>query len=203
MSNDKKVNSIGRGGSLGQNHAPKSRKTIKSISLPDYSKWSSYKRKMLIPFTLNPADWSNRSSPWKNLTINGKRRRIINFFVGYKDIFIDYFIAFEFGDKNGRFHAHGMLYLNGDNKVDYWHFLENIKNTFGDKKNKNACFKGSFMNSEKDIAFDKCYNYTTKDIIVMFKSRFKIKWTSMSDIKIIKKKKIKIKFFTDKISKNV
>lgn len=202
MSNEK-PKSTRRYGSLGQNNAPKIRKTIKNIDLPDCSKWRSYDRKCIIPFTLNPADWSNRSSPWKNLTVTGQRRRIINFFVKYKDIFTDYFICYEFGKKNGRFHAHGMLCLPVENRVDYWHFVENIGKMFGAQKNKKICYKGSPMQSMKEDAFDKCYNYVTKDIKIMYRSRFKIKWTSKEDVHVIKKKKVKIKFFSNELEKNI
>ena len=195
--------SNGHSNPLDNTMPPSVKKTVKVLDLPNYEKWNSYDRSYIVPFTLNPADFSGRSSPWKNLSTKGKRKRIIKFFSEYKDIFLDYFITYEFGEKNGRFHAHGMLYINKKNKVDYWYFVEEIKKAFGGGKNKNACYKGSTMNSTSQEAFDKCYNYTTKDIHVMFNSRYKIRWTDKSTILNIKKVKIKMNFFTKQLDNKI
>ena len=192
----KTKNVDGRSDSLDKTTPPSVKKTTKLLELPDYDKWNTYDRSYIVPFTLNPADFSGRSSPWVNLSTKGKRNRIIKFFSEYKDIFSDYFITYEFGEKNGRFHAHGMLYINKENKVDYWYFVEKIKNAFGKGRNKNACYKGTTMNSDTQEAFDKCYNYTTKDINVVYRSRYRIKWTDKSTILKLKKARVKVNFFT-------
>lgn len=174
---------------------PKVSKVVKTLALPDFDKWKGYDRAFIVPFTLNPADNSGKATYWDNLSTKGKRQRIIRFFRDYKDIFSDYYITYEFGDKSGRFHAHGMLYIKKGNKVDYHYFVENIRKEFGGRKYKKACYKGTPMKSHKLEAFEKCYNYTTKDINVMYTSRYKIKWTGYDDIVKIRKKKIKLNFF--------
>ncbi len=166
-------------------------KKSKTLQLPSVQKWSEYERKCVIPFTLNPYDQSvgypTRSKYWSSLTKNGMKLRILNFFKRYNDLLLDYFICYELSDK-GRFHAHGLMYYDKKNRYDLHHFIDSIKLAFGSRKNKNACFKGMPMNSQKDDAFNKSFNYVTKDVNVMFKSRYHIKYSTKDGIiKILKK----------------
>lgn len=190
--------------SLGQNNtAPQEMnkpiqgtKTIKTLALPLHVKWSNYDRKLLIPFTINPAD-SSKPSPfsknWDELSTFSKKRRFMDHFRKYNDTFEDYYICYEFSDK-GRFHCHGFIKLNKNNWTNYYHFLEQTKNLFGGRRNKNACYKGVPLNSHTNETFNKCFNYTTKDVNVIFKSMYKIKWTSKSGINaiIVKKQRSKL-----------
>lgn len=181
---------------------PQILKKVKLLTNPDYSKWSKYVRKQVIPWTLNPADYSHTGHTgtyWKDLSTKGKKSRIVKFFNTYQDLLHDFFICYEFSEK-GRFHAHGFLTFSPSQRVDYFHFLEEIRKTFGVKKNRNACFKGVPFNSEKEDAFDKSFNYVTKDINVMYKSRYKIKWTSKKRVNKIRIKKQRVKLITQLLS---
>lgn len=163
-------------------------KRVKKLALPDYIKWEQYDRKAVIPFTINPADMSRptpHSEYWKDLRTMHKKQRLKRFFLKYNDFLIDYFICYEFSPK-GRFHCHGLMYYKTNNSADYYHLLENLKYAFGTKRNRNACYKGSPFNSMEIEAFNKSFNYVTKDIQVMFSSKYKIKYTSKDGINKIK-----------------
>lgn len=178
-------------------------KIEKLLELPSHVKWSNYDRKLLIPFTINPAD-SSKKSPftknWDELSSKSKKRRIIEHFTLYNDSFEDYYICYEFSSK-GRFHCHGFikLFSNSINWTNYYHFVEQTYRTFGARKNKKACYKGVPLNSHTDVTFDKCYNYHTKDVNVVFKSMYRIKWTSKSGINAIITKKTRTKLNTQSL----
>lgn len=164
--------------------APKIMKKSKILTLPDCTKWQSYPRKSVVPWTLNPADSSKSTPynrPWGELSTKSKKQRVVKFFKKYNDLLLDYFICYEFSEK-GRFHCHGLLYFDNKNIYDYYHFQEQIRKIFGARKKQKHCFKGTPFNSLTLEAFNKSFNYVTKDINVIFKSRFKIKYTTKSGL---------------------
>lgn len=166
--------------------APKKLKKVSHLPLPDHDKWIGYRRDLVVPFTINPSDKS-RPSPfskvWGDLYVPDKIRRIKKFFMTYDtDAFEDYFICFEFGDKNGRFHCHGLIKIQDGCKTNYFHFVESIQKNFSDKKYKKRCYKGDTFNSMKNEAFEKSYIYVTKDINVVYKSMYKIKYIEKNNI---------------------
>ena len=171
----------------------------KVLKLPDYDTWSNYRRKDIVPFTLNPWDYC-RTSPfsktWTQLSTKGKRQQIIDFFKLYNDTFEDYFITFEFSAQ-GRFHAHGLIYLYEGRMINLYHFKEYINKRFGNPKHTKVCFKGTPMNSLKQQAFDKSYNYTTKDIQIMFLSKYRIKYSNKNKNTLVLQKNIILQIQTD------
>lgn len=167
----------------------------KKLKNPDFDKWFAYRRKDIMPFTLNPWDGS-RSSPfgttWGNSETSSKRRQVIAFFRNYNNTFEDYFITFEFSDA-GRFHCHGLIYLYENQRINRVHFNESIRFRFGNKYKRNACFKGVPMNSLSDDAFTKSYNYCTKDIQYMYNSMYKIKYFNKKKNTLVIEKNKQIK----------
>ena len=173
----------------------------KETSLVDPSRIEWYKRphNKIIVFTINPADYS-RGTPyqkvWRNISTDAKMRRINNLFKKYNDDFDDYLICWEFSES-GRFHCHGLIYIN--NYVNYHHFTDVIRNCFGSEKHKNACYKGEAMKSPEKDALDKCINYITKDIHIMWKSKFRMKYITKdkNTLVITKTKQYTLNCFTE------
>lgn len=165
--------------------SPKKLKKVNYLPLPCIGKWIKYRRDLVVPFTLNPADKSRLtpfSKNWGDLYPTDKVSRIKKYFMKYDESCLeDYFICFEFSDK-GRFHAHGMIKIKEGEKYNYFHFIETIRKNFGAKKNKKSCFKGETFNSQKDTAFNKNFNYVTKDINHIYRSEWKIKYLSKNTI---------------------
>lgn len=141
---------------------------VKPKPLPpvNFNKWSSYERSLVVPFTLNPADFSRgfRCRSWCELKVKAQRDRIIKAFKAHHYLFNDYLITFEYSEK-GRFHAHGLFYLK--DLKHYSLFVNYIYNEFGFKNNK-RCFEGVPFRSLEQLAFDKSFNYVTKDINYMY-----------------------------------
>ena len=180
--------------------AKKILKKVKTVQLPSLQKWEKYPRKSVIPFTINPADTSHPRSGkfWSKLNTNSKKSRIKKHFQSYHDVLLDYFICYEFSEK-GRFHCHGMLYFDTLKRIDLYHFIETTRKKFGSNKNRKSCFKGDPFNSLKPEAFHKSYNYVTKDVHYIYKSRYKIKPTEKStQTKIIENNEL-IDFFTNNL----
>lgn len=175
---------------------PKKLKKVKYLPHPCHDKWIKYTRKLVVPFTINPYNRSKLSpftKTWEDLDVSHKVSRIKKHFVQYDSSALeDYFICFEFSNK-GRFHCHGMIKIKEGCVINYYHFLETLKKNFGSKKNKKACFKGEPFNSEKDTDFDKCYNYTTKDIDIMYKSLWNIKYITKNHVVKVLQRNDKLK----------